>query len=838
MNPAGHTRRNLAICIAALIASTLLTYWPVLKNEFINYDDPDYVTTNEVVQKGLTAEGFKWAFTTGHASNWHPVTWLSHMADVSMFGMKPAGHHATNLFFHVTNSVLLLMLLWLMTGSVWRSAMVAALFALHPLHVESVAWVAERKDVLSAFFGILTLMAYAHYAVESKDSGLKSKVWYGVALGLFALGLMSKPMLVTWPFVMLLLDFWPLGRATAEDGRWRTEIGTVWKRLVLEKLPFMALVIASSIATVIVQKSGGAVTTAINLPVEDRLANAVASYLKYLGKTICPTDLAIFYPHPEIRYPISSQWPTWIIALGTLGLVTVSILVIRQAKSRPFLVSGWFWYLGTLVPVIGIVQVGTQAMADRYTYIPLIGIFIGIMWMLAGMTNRNPSGRRLAIGASVVAISLCVVATRLQLPYWRDSFSIFQHAVNVTAHNAPALANLGTEYIKRGEYDQAVRLFDAALEADPHFANANYSLGLIAQKLGKGDEAASQYRKAIQIQPDHVLARHNLGLVLWLQGKPAEAETEFLEALRTTPDFSEANLNLGNLLLEEGRPQEGQTFFKTALQNKPDSTTAQMGLALALKMQGRLTEAEIELRNIVRINPEHQEAILNLGVVLVDSGQTNEAATYLNQISRLNPGIRDELFAAGKELFALGKNAAAEDRFAAAAHLNPTNSIILEHLGLLRAQGGKLDSAAALYTRALKQRPSAESYYYLAMIQGIQGQVANTLTNLSLAVAMKPDYLVALNELAWVLATHPQQEFRDGKRAVELAERTTAASGDAEPRYWGSLDAAYAESGRFEDAIKTAQKVIVLANEKGQTNLISSAELRIKLYQQGKPFRQ
>ena len=263
-----------------------------------------------------------------------------------------------------------------------------------------------------------------------------------------------------------------------------------------------------------------------------------------------------------------------------------------------------------------------------------------------------------------------------------------------------------------------------------------------------------------------------------------------------------------------------------------------MGLALALKLQGRLAEADVELQNILRTAPEHPEAILNLGVVLADLGQTNEAAACLAKINRLNPRMDEELFAAGQELFALNKNAAAEDRFAAAIFLNPTNAIVLERLGLLRAQGGKLESAAALYTRALQQRPSAESYYYLAMIQAIQGQVTNTLTNLSQAVAMKPDYLVALNELAWILATHPQQEFRDGKRAVELAERTTKMSGDAEPRYWGTLDAAYAEAGRFEDAIKTAHKAAAMARDKGQTNLTESAELRLKSYQQRKPFRQ
>ena len=751
-----------------------------------------------------------------------------------MFGLNPMGHHATNLFFHVMNSVLLLLLLWQMTGSVWRSAMVAALFALHPLHVESVAWVAERKDVLSAFFGILTLMAYGSY-VKSKAEGRGSRAKYALALVLFALGLMSKPMLVTWPFVMLLLDFWPLNRVPS--GGWQATRET-WRRLALEKLPFIVLVIVSSVVTMIVQKSGGAVTTAMNLPLEDRLANAVASYSKYLGKTIWPTDLAIFYPHPEIRYPISAQWPTWIIALSTLGLIAMSVCAVRQAKSRPFLISGWFWYLGTLVPVIGLVQVGTQAMADRYTYIPLIGIFVGVVWLVAELADRVRYGKHLAAGGILFVIGACAIITRSQLPHWRDSFNIFQHAVSVTTHNAPALANLGTEYFKRGDYDHAVQLFNDALEADPHFANASYSLGLVAQKRGKGDEAANHYRSAIQIRPDHVLSHHNLGLVLWLQDKDGEAETCFLEALRQKPDFLEANLNLGNLLLEQGRPLDGQTYFAAALRLKPNHISAHMGLALTLKMQGRLTDAESELRHVLTIEPEHLEAMLNLGVVLSDLGQTNEAAILLPKINRINPRMQDELFAAGHDLADHGKNLAAEDRFAATVYLNPTHVNALENLGLLRARAGKLDSAAVLYSRALQHRPSAESHYYLAMIQGLQGQVGGMITNLEQTIRLKPDYLIALNELAWILATHPQQEFRNGKRAVELAERTTKISGDSEPRYWGTLDAAYAEAGRFEDAIMTAQKTAELAKAKGQTNVMESAEFRLNNYRQHKPFRQ
>jgi tetratricopeptide (TPR) repeat protein len=829
--------RLVLLCLV-LCSVTLATFWPVLQNGFINYDDPDYVTANDMVQKGLNWEGVKWAFKTGHASNWHPVTWLSHMCDTSLFGLNPMCHHLVNLLFHTANTILLLLLLHQMTGVIWRSAVVALLFAIHPLHVESVAWVAERKDVLSTFFGLLTLMAYGRYAAESKVSGLKPKVWYAVALLLFALGLMSKPMLVTWPFVMLLLDYWPLGRVTFKEGKWKTENGQSWVKLVWEKAPFAALVIASSVITVFVQKAGGAMTTALNLPLEDRIANAIASYWKYLGKTLWPTDLAIFYPHPETRYPVSEQWPTGVILLAGLALGTIAWGVMVRRREKPYLALGWFWYLGTLIPVIGIVQVGTQAMADRYTYIPLIGIFIGLVWAAGDLSQRIRYGRPLASVVSLAVAFCCMVLTRSQLTHWRDSFSVFKHATEVTKYNAPAHANLATEFINRDDYEPAVEHLNAALAANPHFADAHYSLGLVAQKQGALESAATSYLAALQTNPRHLLARHNLGSVLWLQGKHDEAEKNFREALELKPDFYEANLNLGNLLLEQGNPGEAERYFQNAIQIQPSQKSPQVGRALALKMQGRWAEAETEFRYILQTDPDHLEAWLNLGLALKNQGQTNEATSCFMKVTQLNSKLDAALVAAGQDLAAHGKMVAAEDRLEAAIALNPINLAALENLALLQAQAGKLDNAAGLYEQALRQKPNAESHYYLALIQALQGKVAGSITNLQQAILLSPNHLAAMNELAWLLATHPDDKIRNGPKAVELAERAKDFSGGKEARYWGTLDAAYAEVARFSEAIQAAERAKTLAEAAGEQEIALAAAARQMLYRDHKPFRQ
>ncbi len=830
-----------ALCLL-LAAATAFTFWPVLHHEFINYDDPDYVTENDWVKDGLTRDGFKWAFTTGHASNWHPLTWLSHMLDVQIFGMRPMGHHGTNLLLHIANSVLLLLLLHQITGAAWRSTLAATLFALHPLHVESVAWVAERKDVLSTFFGLLCLMTYAKYANGARDEGRETKGWspkstmyYALTLILLVLGLLSKPMLVTWPLVMLLLDFWPLKRIEHSTSNFQLPTA---KRLAKEKLPFLALVIGSCVVTVLVQAKGGAVTTAINLPLADRLENAVVSYVKYLEKTIWPADLAIFYPHPETRYPVSEQWPLWLIGLAALLLLGVSILALRRLKEQPYLATGWFWYLGTLVPVLGIVQVGAQAMADRYTYIPLIGIFIIVAWGFAELTGRLPSGKAIIPAVALVIILAGVVVSRSQLACWQNSFTIFQHAAAVTRNNAPALGNLGTEYVRRGDLEQGIKNFKAALEADPHFADAAYSLGLVEQNRGNLDAAAAYYRDGLDRRPDHMLAHHNLGTVLWLQGKTAEAEAQFREVLLLKPDHLEANANLGNLLLELRRPTESQTYLTTALQLKPGYTYARLGLGLALKMQGQLAQAAEQLRQVITAQADNLEAALNLGVVLTDRGLTNEAAPFLAQITKAKPQLSEELRLSGQALASQGKLDAAVDQLAAAVCLEPNNSLTLQLLAQLQAQAGRLEDAQRSYEHALALSPSAEACYYLAIVNALQGNASRAVTNLHQAIRLKPDYLAALNELAWILATHPDQTIRNGREAVELAERACKITGDQEARYWGTLDAAYAEAGRFPEAIKTVEKARNLALAAGQTELAMAATNRRELYLNNRPYRQ
>lgn len=850
MNRTGNPCQLAVLCLL-LVGAILATFWPVRHHEFINFDDPDYVTENDWVKRGLHWEGTKWAFTTGHASNWHPITWLSHMLDVQLFGLNPQGHHGMNVGLHAVNSVLLLLLLYQMTGTVWRSAIVAILFGLHPLHVESVAWVAERKDVLSTLFGLLCLMSYGAYArcvsnnqttphptlspVEAERVIRRSKVAYVLAFAFLALGLMSKPMLVTWPFVMLLLDFWPLQRVTG-DG-WQVT-GNVWKQLALEKVPFLLLVIVSCVVTVLVQAKGGAVTTALNLPLDDRLENAVASCVKYLSKAVWPTNLAIFYPHPETRYPMSDQWPLWVIGLATASLAGACVLTIRRRNQQPYLLTGWFWYLGTLIPVIGIVQVGTQAMADRYTYIPLIGVFVVTVWGLADLLKwyslAKPVGPAVALAVAIA----CVIVSRNQITHWQNSFTVFSHAAAVTRHNAPAHGNLGTEYVKRGEVDEGIRHFKAALEADPHFADAAYSLGLVEQNRGNLEPAAGYYRDALSRRPGHVLGNHNLGTVLWLQGNLPEAEIQFRKGLELKPDHLEANVNLGNLLLELRRPAEARPYLERALQLSPGNLDVRLGLGLTAKMQGQSASAIEQFRQILATNPDNLEATLNLGIVLAAMGQSNEAAIHFQQVTQTKPSLGEELILSGRTLAAQGKVHAALDKLTAATYLSPTNTTALETLGQMQAQLGNLDEAARTFERSIELTPGAEAYYFLGAVRALQGNAPAAVTNFNHAIQLKPDFLAALNELAWMLATHPDGKVRDGSKAVELAERACKLAGTSEARYWGTLDAAYAETGRFAEAIQTAEKARNLALASNQPELAATATERVSRYRAGKPFHQ
>jgi tetratricopeptide (TPR) repeat protein len=502
------SRRTTLIILLLLAGVTALIYGQSLDNGFVGYDDPEYVTRNDRVRAGLSADNVAWAFGTLYFSNWHPLTWLAHMAACEAFDLDAGGHHAIDLALHVANALLLFAALRYMTGAVWPSALVAALFAWHPLHVESVAWVSERKDTLSTFFMMLTILAYARYA-----RGGERIRWYAAMLVCFALALMAKSMVVTLPAVLLLLDYWPLRRwrGTAGDCR-------VLVRLVAEKLPLVAMGLATIAVNFVAQRGASALTEQTSLA--QRLANAVWAYGAYLGKMVWPSGLAPFYPHPVIVG--QSVWGARFI-VPAMVLIVISALVLRCARARPYLIVGWLWYLGTLIPVIGVVQLGTQSMADRYTYVPLIGIFIAIAWLAADAVARHPAWRRPIVITAGGALMALAATTAVQVSYWRDTLTLFAHATEVTRRNFIAEFYIGNELFKRADFHGAADHFGQAVAANPNYLEAHVNLGAALEMLGDRAGAERHYRQALALKPDDADARANLDALLAAPAAPRVA---------------------------------------------------------------------------------------------------------------------------------------------------------------------------------------------------------------------------------------------------------------------------------------------------------------------------
>jgi hypothetical protein len=559
-------RRRLFFAGVALAVIVAAVFWPVLESRFVDFDDNLLVYENPHVLGGLSWEGLRWAFSSFSTGNWLPLSFLSHMLDVQLFGLNAGGHHLTSLLLHLTNSVLLLLLLRALTGAFWRSALVAALFAIHPLHVESVAWVSERKDVLSTLFGFLTMAAYLWY-VRRPATGR-----FVLVGAVFTVGLLAKQMLVSLPFVLLLLDWWPLGRfrparfpgkqVGGEAGR----AGTA-RRLVLEKFPLLILSLVFSAVALAAQKAVGTVSSLEILPLRIRLVNAVVSYASYLVKTVWPDNLAFFYPHP------GSGIPLWKFLVSLLFLGVVTILVIRWRREG-YLVTGWFWYVGTLFPVIGVVQVGVQAMADRYTYLPLIGIFIMASWGAAISAHGDRQWRRWPGVVAGAAVSLCVVIAHRQVEYWKDSYTLSSHAVKVTSDNWMALRILGQAYADLGQLDESVRSFAASIRIMPWHATSRYNLGGILFKQGKINQAADEFRAALRLEPNLAAAHYNLGTCLTLEGKFDEAIASLREATRINPDHASAHFNLGVVLERKGQRHEAINEYREALRVRPDHASA------------------------------------------------------------------------------------------------------------------------------------------------------------------------------------------------------------------------------------------------------------------------
>jgi Flp pilus assembly protein TadD len=599
-------RTVLGVCLV-LAAITLLVFGQTVHHDFFDYDDNVYVYENAPVAGGLTLSGVLWAFTHVHSSNWHPLTWISHMLDCQLYGLNPGGHHLTSVLLHTATAIMLFLVLRRMTGFLWRSAFVAAVFAIHPLRVESVAWVSERKDVLSGLFFMLTLWAYARYVrgrsgVENRGPGAPaipapecrlSICDYGLVLLFFALGLMCKPMLVTLPLVLLLLDYWPLNRFPPPEN------GSVPWRLIAEKIPLLALSGASCIATLIAQAGARSPLGRISLSL--RVGNAAISYVTYLGQTFWPSGLAVLYPFS----PQDVGAVRVMLSLVLLAGISLGVLVLRR---RPYLMTGWLWYLVMLVPAIGIVWVGTQARADRYTYLPQIGVSLMLTWAAADLA-AGWRRRRLVLGSSAALILVALVfCAHTQASYWRNSETLWTHTLACTSDNIIAHNNLGNELTRKGEVDEAIAHYHTALQIKPDYAEAHYNLAEALLKKGSVDEAIVHYQAALRIDPGYFDACNNLGNALMRTGCVDEAITHYQRALQIQPDSAGAHVNLGNALVGRGRVDEAITHYRRALQINPDFALAHYNLSKVLFQKGEVEEATTHYRRAVQINPDFAAA--------------------------------------------------------------------------------------------------------------------------------------------------------------------------------------------------------------------------------------
>jgi tetratricopeptide (TPR) repeat protein len=643
--------RQTSFCIV-LVLATFAVYLPVRNHEFVRFDDDVYITQNSNVQSGLSWQNIKWAFTTRQAGNWHPLTWLSHMLDCTLFGQNAGRHHLVNVLFHLANTILLFIVLSRMTKGLFTSAFVAALFALHPLHIESVAWAAERKDVLSTLFWLLTILAYVRYT-QRPSAGR-----YIAAIAFFVLGLLSKPMLVTLPFVLLLLDYWPLERIRNPKSEIRNSGFSILNSLI-EKIPFFALSAISSLITFFVQQKGGAMSV---IPLGMRIDNAICSYLNYIGKMFWPLRLAVFYPLAPGYFPVARA----VIYAVILALVTV--LLVYHGRRFKYLLVGWLWYIGTLVPVIGIVQVGSQAMADRYTYIPLIGLFIIIAFGAADLLRNIPFRKSISAALALVILSACVLVTSLQLRFWKNSFLLLDHTMTIVENSsASVFSGLGNPADSAKHLSGAFRDIPNSPIIHNNFAN-------VLKDVGKFDEAIEHYKFALELDPNFDVARRNLASVLVARG-----------------DYDEA---IKQIKISKG----------------PDVDVAWLhqDLAVYLKTQGKIEDAVIQLKKAIALKPDSAGLLNSIGIALVENGQPAEAVEYYNRVLRIDP---NNIFTHGRlalALATLGRTDEAIGHCRVVLNARPNDVEMHINLGLLLQKQGKLDEAVESYKKALQIDPSCK----------------------------------------------------------------------------------------------------------------------------------
>jgi tetratricopeptide (TPR) repeat protein len=653
--------RVAAVCLV-LAAITFAVFGQTAGFGFVNYDDNSYVYDNPVVERGLTLQGAVWALTFGEIGHWHPLTWLTHMADCQVYGLWAGGHHLTNVALHAVAAMLLFLALREMTGSLWRSAFVAAVFAIHPLRAESVAWIAERKDVLSGVFFMLTLWAYARYARRP------SRGRYAAVALAYALGLLCKNMLVTLPFVLLLLDWWPLQRM----GR----MAFFWG-LVKEKIPLFLLSAGSCVATFLVPEKVNELL--FRLPFLERVGNAVVSYGVYLRQMVFPAGLASPYLNPP------NGLPFWEIALAFVLLAAISIIVVACRKGRPYLLVGWLWYLGMLVPVIGIIQISYYAHADRYTYLPGIGLVMAGTWWV-GDCSLLWQRRREGLGGLMAAvIGILMAGAWIQTGFWKNSESLWTHTLACTTGNYMAHYYLGASAFKKGKVDEAITQYQEALQIKPGHAEICNAIGLALRQKGRVDEAITYYQKALQIEPGYVLVHNNLGNALLQKGRVDEAISHYQKALQIRPDYVDAHNNLGHLLLQRGKVDEAIPHFQKAAQINPDNVEAHYSLATALLQKGRLDEAITQYQEALQIKPDSAPACNNLGNALLKKGRVDEAITCFQQALQIRPDYATAHFNLGNAFMQEGRAAEAIAHFQQGLEIKPDDPSARNNLAWLLA---------------------------------------------------------------------------------------------------------------------------------------------------------
>jgi protein O-mannosyl-transferase len=794
-----HKHLQPALVCASLVLATLVVYWPVRRHELINYDDPAYVSENPHVNIGLTWEGISWAFGRLHGERtyWHPLTWISHMVDCQVFGLKPAGHHLVNVLFHMLNTVLVFLVFLRMTGAFWRCAVLAGLFALHPLQVDTVAWVAERKNLLSTLFGLLAIWAYAAYVGKSEVQSPKSKAqgtksvahgqWSGVlglssilplpfsryyflSLLLFALGLMCKPVLVTLPFVLLLLDYWPLRRLSfptlqrppAPPRHALPHSTQLLLGVVLEKLPFFVLSAVTSAITILAHRGLGMLDPGSLPPLGFRLENALVSYARYLGNALWPSKLAVFYPLP-------AAWPLWTVAVSGVLLLAVTTLAIGTVRTRPYLFVGWFWFAGVLVPSIGLIQVGAQALADRFAYLPLVGLLLGLVWTVAEWSSGLPHRSRVVSFGAIALLLLCAGLARTQVAHWQNTETLFRHALVVTEGNFLAHGKLGEALAGSGRLREAEAEFGEAIKFNQGYFPVMVSLATQLRAKGNSEAALSLFNQAVRLRPHDATAHYNLAIALGDQQRTREAFAQYIEALRLNPNLAPAHNNLASLLLGQGKTADALPHALTALRLSPDFPQAHVNAGNALFLQEKFAEAEAHYAAAAKLDSGNAEARLNLGKALVNQDKLEEAEPHLEEAARMQPG-------------------------------NAEPHQIL----------------AAIYSKSKRTREAAKEY--------------------AAALGLDPNWAEGLNNLAWILATHTNAASRDGAQAVQLAMRACNLTGSTNAVFLETLAAAYAEAGMFAEAVSYQQMACDLATSQGLA--IMYARNRLELYRSQKPFRE